>query len=68
LIHVWPFGVFSPVLVWCTTKNLATLCYTRYSWLVKLHSVKSISWYLSTLVWLSFFIIFSHHRCAQTNA
>jgi hypothetical protein len=25
---LWQFGIFSPVLVWCTKKNLATLCQT----------------------------------------
>jgi hypothetical protein len=29
LVMLWQFGIFSPVLVYCVKKNLATLLWTR---------------------------------------
>jgi hypothetical protein len=59
---LWKFGIFSPILVYCTRKNLATLAQLKiYSYLVpstmyvhylyiREHFISQVSWYHGSLL------------------
>jgi hypothetical protein len=64
LVYLSSFGIFSPVLVFCSKKNLATLVF-KHSPLTYLVPIYHIATYLHILIYLCRYFDFMHIKCSN---